>query len=373
MTHCLGHQDIRLLSDFLRELYALRSWDDLTTHIVGAIPSLIPTDICSYNEMNSRRRRATFKIWPPDRSMIPDAPEIFGKYLCQHPVVTHIEHTKDFTSRKITDFVTQRQFRTTALFNELYRPLQIPYCMGAGLTLNSDCLVGLGLNRSGRDFTAAESAILELLRPHIVQAFGNADAVTKMREELSALDRAMEEMDRALLALTPQGRIQWATPRAHRLLTTYGLQSNRRSDRLSGSLREWVSQQSAGLKSPSDLPLPLAPLSFVRNDRTLTIRLVQDGPRRLLFLDETRTTFPLEALASLGLSRRETEILGWVAQGKTNPEIGTILGISHRTVQKHLERIYVRLGVENRHAAMALAVASVRGGGRLGGDSTPAS
>jgi DNA-binding CsgD family transcriptional regulator len=45
-----------------------------------------------------------------------------------------------------------------------------------------------------------------------------------------------------------------------------------------------------------------------------------------------------------------------VAQGKTNPEIGTILSISPRTVQKHLERVYQRLGVENRHAAMRIVL-----------------
>ncbi len=56
----------------------------------------------------------------------------------------------------------------------------------------------------------------------------------------------------------------------------------------------------------------------------------------------------------LGLSPRESEILIWVAQGKTNPEIGMILGIIRRTVQKHLERIYIKLGVENRTAAAAL-------------------
>jgi DNA-binding CsgD family transcriptional regulator len=63
-------------------------------------------------------------------------------------------------------------------------------------------------------------------------------------------------------------------------------------------------------------------------------------------------------LASLGLSRRESEILSWVVQGKTNPEIGTILGISPRTVQKHLERVYSRLGVENRHAATRMMLDS---------------
>ena len=59
---------------------------------------------------------------------------------------------------------------------------------------------------------------------------------------------------------------------------------------------------------------------------------------------------------SLGLSKRETEIINWVVQGKTNPEIGIILGISPRTVQKHLERAYKHLGVENRHAAISMAL-----------------
>jgi DNA-binding CsgD family transcriptional regulator len=57
-----------------------------------------------------------------------------------------------------------------------------------------------------------------------------------------------------------------------------------------------------------------------------------------------------------GLTQRESEILSWVAQGKTNPEIGTILGISPRTVQKHLEQVYQRLSVEHRHAAMRMAL-----------------
>ena len=64
-----------------------------------------------------------------------------------------------------------------------------------------------------------------------------------------------------------------------------------------------------------------------------------------------------EALAvALGLTAREAEILSWVAQGKTNPEIGIILGIQLTTVKKHLESIFAKLGVENRTAAVTLAL-----------------
>lgn len=53
----------------------------------------------------------------------------------------------------------------------------------------------------------------------------------------------------------------------------------------------------------------------------------------------------------LGLTRREAEVLTWVADGKTNAEIGLILGTSPRTVQKHLEHIFEKLGVATRTAA----------------------
>lgn len=67
-----------------------------------------------------------------------------------------------------------------------------------------------------------------------------------------------------------------------------------------------------------------------------------------------------EAIArGLGLTAREAEILSWVVQGKTNPEIGMILGIQLTTVKKHLESIFAKLGVENRTAAVTLALEKV--------------
>jgi DNA-binding CsgD family transcriptional regulator len=56
-----------------------------------------------------------------------------------------------------------------------------------------------------------------------------------------------------------------------------------------------------------------------------------------------------------GLSRREVQVLDWVTQGKTDKEIGAILELSPRTVQKHLEHIYQKIGVESRTAAAAKA------------------
>ncbi|MDB5847998.1 MAG: DNA-binding response regulator, partial [Rhodoferax sp.] len=55
------------------------------------------------------------------------------------------------------------------------------------------------------------------------------------------------------------------------------------------------------------------------------------------------------------LTPRETEVLSWLAKGKTNRDIAEILGMSPRTVNKHLEHIFEKLGVETRSAATAIA------------------
>ncbi len=64
-------------------------------------------------------------------------------------------------------------------------------------------------------------------------------------------------------------------------------------------------------------------------------------------------------LSEAALTPRETEVLGWLAKGKTNRDIADILGMSHRTVNKHLEHIFEKLGVETRAAAAALATRSI--------------
>lgn len=74
-----------------------------------------------------------------------------------------------------------------------------------------------------------------------------------------------------------------------------------------------------------------------------------------------RTALDLAPLSSrYQLTGREVEVLHWVACGKTNRDIGDILGLSPRTVNKHLEHVYVKLGVETRTAAATLAIAACR-------------
>ena len=96
-------------------------------------------------------------------------------------------------------------------------------------------------------------------------------------------------------------------------------------------------------------------------DPTELLAAVRSRLRRRKQVGGTRNNAKIEATpealaVALGLTAREAEILSWVVQGKTNPEIGIILGIQLTTVKKHLESIFAKLGVENRTAAVTLAL-----------------
>jgi DNA-binding CsgD family transcriptional regulator len=118
--------------------------------------------------------------------------------------------------------------------------------------------------------------------------------------------------------------------------------------RLPPSLETWVQHQ---IRAEP----PLEPMRcFEADDRQLRVKLSwtrRDG-EILLVLRERPRPGAQELLERLGLSAREAEVVSWLVQGKSNPEIARILGIAPRTVHKHLERIYAHLGVENRTAAV---------------------
>lgn len=118
----------------------------------------------------------------------------------------------------------------------------------------------------------------------------------------------------------------------------------------------------AGMNLGADdyLTKPVAPADLIAAVQARLRRAGASGPRTPV-APKASEAEGAAALEALGLTTREAEVLLWVAQGKTNPEIATILGIGLTTVKKHLEATFAKLGVENRTSAAAVALE------RLGG------
>jgi DNA-binding CsgD family transcriptional regulator len=136
---------------------------------------------------------------------------------------------------------------------------------------------------------------------------------------------------------------------------------------LPDAVQRWVAERHAAGTRIKPLP---GCLSRSGPGGTLTLRL---APLRLpeewlLILSEAATQDLEAMLRPLGLSRRQSEVVRWLLEGKTNSEIGMILGISSRTVQKHLEHLFADLGVETRTAATARIRERLAATTSVGGD-----
>ncbi|HYP18087.1 MAG TPA: response regulator [Opitutus sp.] len=105
------------------------------------------------------------------------------------------------------------------------------------------------------------------------------------------------------------------------------------------------------------------PAGLERSDSPLLLRRFSEPGRddlAMLVIEEKTEAPGPSALIRLGLTPREAEVLFWIAQGKANPDIATILGAGVRTVHKHVENIFRKLGLETRHAATVAALEILR-------------
>jgi len=247
----LGPSDYEAVLGFLRHLYAPDPVEAFPRRALNGLSGLIEADILTYNEIDPARQRA-YTIQEPVGVISASQIGTFEHFTDQHPLITHYARTRESKPRKISDFLTLSQFHNLDLYQEFFREVGINYQMAVTIPSSPDLVIGIALNRSRSDFSERDRSMLDVIRPHLVQAYRNA-------AERAALQERAETAERVL----------WSSPA--RSLST--------------------------------------------------------------------------------LSVREHEVLVLVADGKTNREIAELLVLSSRTVQKHLEHIYEKLGVHTRTAA----------------------
>jgi len=206
---------------------------------------------------------------------------------------------------------------------------------------------------------------------HIVRAFehGGNDYITKpiKPEELLArikahvnsanmIENARAALDVAkqfVLAVNSAGESLWATPETRELLNVNGIDYEDGASAFTTALKAWITSNNMKndlVIQTSAHPLTIRYFKAVNSDEHL-LRIVGHD----LLMDA-------EVLASaLPITRREAEVLLWVAHGKTNREIGELLSLSPRTVNKHLEQIYPKIQVDNRSGATSIAIQALLG------------
>ena len=158
-------------------------------------------------------------------------------------------------------------------------------------------------------------------------------------------------------------RAVWQTPLARDLLAVY---FEAPAGQIPGAVLEWLRSEAAQAllgREPRTLTVGMGQgegEGIAERQLLLALRQRTGDDDVLIVMREVSDAAVVQTLvAACKLTLREAEVLYWVAKGKTNRDIGDILGASPATVKKHLERVYVKLGVETRTAAASIAMAKL--------------
>jgi DNA-binding CsgD family transcriptional regulator len=355
----LEPRDFEGLLEFLRRTYAISDFDSFRKHIVFGLQDLVPSEINAYNEVDLRTQRNKVIYDRPEAMSLPDGDRIFETHIPEHPLVAYSKGRRGHGAVKISDLISNTDFHRLGLYNEFFRLIRIEDQMVVSLPSPRPIVVGIALNRARRNFSERDRLFLNVAYPHLLQAYRNIEALSRLTTKLSLAQRLFSESKAAVIWLRSGGRAQDVTLLARLLLAKYFPGRLLSRDALPELIQRWIEHELVRFKNSTDVPSARRPLVVGRDRDALIVRLFSDHGQAGLLLEESLAT--MKNLEGGELTQRENQVLACVSRGKTNREISLILGISPRTVQKHLEHIFQKLGVETRTAAVAKGLSSGEG------------
>ena len=220
----------------------------------------------------------------------------------------------------------------------------IPVIFMTGLSDSQD--VVRGLESGGVDYLTKPVKIDELLARVQVH-------MTNARKTQSARG-ALNELGQPAFSCSLHGELYWCTNRALELLENLGTDCTGLETVLAREASSWLSR---GPQKHSQMRIDIG-------SKTLSLRLLGQpypGEYLLRLVDEDDLALCQDLRGHFQLTEREAEVLLWLARGKSNQEIGQILTMSPRTVNKHLEQVFRKLEVENRTSAAAVSLGYLSG------------
>lgn len=236
-------------------------------------------------------------------------------------------------------------FETTRLLKRSDALQHVPVIFMTGLTETEHIVKGL--EAGGVDYVTKPVNLDELIariRVHVANAQASQGARV-----------ALDASGRYLLVVNGIGTVLWSTPQARRLLESPP-ESDPGDLSLPAPASAWLASNIAGNGASAAFTVTI-------DERTIEFSFLArtGGNQFMIRIAEKKGDLPEERLREeFGLTRREAEVLIWIGRGKSNKDIAEILALSPRTVNKHLEQIYTKLGVENRTAAAASAARALK-------------
>ena len=333
-------------------LASLDSLDQLRRHALDAVAELVQATMVAWNEVDLTGRQIDAVISPPLDRFTANSYErlnaAFIEHVADHPVIAYYQRTRDGRPYAISDYLSAAAFHRTGIYRHFYRHLGAEDQLSFVLP-DPAVIIGIALNRKRRGFSTRDRQICNLLRPHLLQAYRNVEASTRMKRIASTFQLAAADHGVGFIGLDEDGQPHDTSPAARSILHRFFELHSTPS--LPPEISEWLARDRR-----RDTPAEL--VVHRRDGRRLIVHRAPAPTGDLLLLSE-QPNAAVDA-RKLGLTAREAEVLELVREGLATKRIATALGISPRTVEKHIHHALDKLGVRTRIQAIALIRQSER-------------
>lgn len=343
----LTHQDLQGLLLALINLYSAIGEPALWECASKSLNSIIPADTISFdffdlNGVYNGKRWSNESISPTAEDL-----EVYKLYAHQNPVFVEAVLKQKTTPVKITDYISDVEFRNTDIYNNFYKLIDANNQIALALPISEDFVMTCLLARSIKDFSERDRVMMTLAAPHLINVVKNTFAFDRV-------NAALNEKGCGVITVDSFGKAQYVSEFAYQLLERYFEDEKRAENSLPENLCSWIKKNDL---PANEFALPTVPFKVKNAQGELTVRLIYNSTtlERTLLLEEKKSLTP-KMLESLNLTKREAQVLYWMAQGKSDADIAVLCNISPNTVYKHAQHIYKKLGVETRTAAMLRAL-----------------
>ena len=344
----LNIQDLQTLLSAIENLNSDFDPKSLAERAISAATMVIEADSVAFTGINYNGELSGL-AWDSSEAISPEEIEIFGLYMHEQPLFAAFVIERRPETLKITDLLAADKFERTNIYNEFYRKIGVRNQLVSPLSISEDLFVSCSANTGKKDFSDRTKLMSTLLAPHLVNTIRNAYAYER-------LNSALETEECGIIAVNSKGKAVFVSEFAKQLLEKYFASEKRETGSLPETLHNWLKEVNSMFKT-SEFALPPDPLKIENKKGELTVRFMCNNKTREknLLLEEKRFVNP-KTFEQLNLTRREAEIMFWITKGKSDDLIANLCGISTRTVHKHVENIYTKLGVENRTSAILRAL-----------------
>jgi DNA-binding CsgD family transcriptional regulator len=344
----LSQIDYQKVLRCLRDIYSLADSEQFPQRLLEAVSRVVRAKSIAFTEVDPVLQRSTGCFYPHEP--FEKVAEPFQRNIQDHPVIRYAERTRDGSAKAISDFLTAKQFRATGLYREVFEPRGLLDQLSIGMVGSAGLMIGISFNRARTGFSRRDRDVLNLLRPHVLQAYLNCRARHGIDSRNNERQRnIIEQLPLGLICVDANGRIAWSTAAAEQMLQNHYSDAADSIHGLPDAVRHWLKRVS----SADDKNGEIAPqLVSRRPGFELRLRFcpLSDG-RTILLLQEPPIANEAPLVAEFGFTKREQQVAQRIVNGDSVSDVSGSLTMSPRTVQKHLERIFRKLGVNNLAAA----------------------